>query len=660
MNLNKTKNRLRGFTIVELLITIVIIGILASITIIAYIGMSVKAGEATIISDLDNANKKLEIYKTTNDKYPETITCDGSIVETNLCLKPSSGNTFTYTPLPQTDPINYRLVVSRGNVSYYIDSFDHTATKTDTNTTLASIQAWGGPDGDSGKSITQTNDGGYIISGLTEGFAADADYDTHIFIAKFKSDGIPEWNRLLKSTHTDETPRIIQTNDNKYIVSGNSNYTSFISKYSTDGNLEWSKTQTDFSSSSITKTDDGGYAIAGTSGASGAGGTDAYIMKFSSNDEIQWTKQWGSGSFEYANSITQTTDGSLVMVGRTGGFNSQQNDVFITKFNQNGDFAWAKTWGGSGWDEASNVLKTSDNGLLVVGSANSVDPNASMFISKYNGNGDIIWSKTWGGSNYISARSIIQDKDGGYDVVGKTGLSSLALAKFTNNGDLTWYKTWGDSSWNEGAGIIQMKDLSYVVVGETNKYGAGWRDTLLVRYQYNGSVTGCGQPMCKSTSMTMTGLSANIDNVTGTITNKDVSNEDLSLTSTDISPTLTNVPPENNDPVEETPAQPMTLNFTSQELYVAYPGEDQTTCKEWTAPNGSTIKGLNVSHETESGWDYFTVALDGVEIYNNSGAAVNSFVDTSGTPGVALKACMSADSSYQGGFGGEVTGVIYN
>jgi len=59
-----------GFTIVELLIVVVIIAILASVTVVAYSGISGRANDASVKSDLANIAKKLETYRVDNDKYP--------------------------------------------------------------------------------------------------------------------------------------------------------------------------------------------------------------------------------------------------------------------------------------------------------------------------------------------------------------------------------------------------------------------------------------------------------------------------------------------------------------------------------------------------------------------------------------------------------------
>ena len=69
----KSMNRkVYGFTIVELLIVIVVIGILATISIVAYNGVQRQTHIAVVRSDLANNAKKLEEYKILNGKYPES------------------------------------------------------------------------------------------------------------------------------------------------------------------------------------------------------------------------------------------------------------------------------------------------------------------------------------------------------------------------------------------------------------------------------------------------------------------------------------------------------------------------------------------------------------------------------------------------------------
>lgn len=86
----------KGFTIVELLVVIVVIGILAAITIVSYTGISQRAITSSLQSDLANAAQQLKLFQVDNSAFPATINCALPDSSTNKCIKNSNGNTFTY------------------------------------------------------------------------------------------------------------------------------------------------------------------------------------------------------------------------------------------------------------------------------------------------------------------------------------------------------------------------------------------------------------------------------------------------------------------------------------------------------------------------------------------------------------------------------------
>lgn len=107
-----------GFTIIELLIVIVVIGILAAITIIAYNGIQQKAHLAALQSDLSNAAKVLGADNATNGSYPATI----AAANDGKGLQPSPGNSFTYN----SNGTTYCLSESFGTTVYRIVTNNNT------------------------------------------------------------------------------------------------------------------------------------------------------------------------------------------------------------------------------------------------------------------------------------------------------------------------------------------------------------------------------------------------------------------------------------------------------------------------------------------------------------------------------------------------------
>jgi len=114
-----SRNR-QAFTIVELLVVIVVIGILAAITIVAYTGISQKAVASSLQSDLTQASKQLEMFYVDNSFYPQSISNCPTPTLGNLCIKQSPNNTFSYTPGTNTNAKTYVLTASYNTTNYTI------------------------------------------------------------------------------------------------------------------------------------------------------------------------------------------------------------------------------------------------------------------------------------------------------------------------------------------------------------------------------------------------------------------------------------------------------------------------------------------------------------------------------------------------------------
>ena len=109
-----------GFTIVELLVVIVVIGILAAITIVSYAGISGKATVASMQSDLSNSSQQLKVFQVLNGVYPQTNNCAIAESSTNICLKKSGSNNLSYSYNNSTSPQTFCITVINGTNNYRI------------------------------------------------------------------------------------------------------------------------------------------------------------------------------------------------------------------------------------------------------------------------------------------------------------------------------------------------------------------------------------------------------------------------------------------------------------------------------------------------------------------------------------------------------------
>jgi len=111
------KNTSVGFTIVELLIVIVVIGILAAVTIVGYNGITNRAKVSGIQLDLENGAKKLELYRigtSPDGKYPDDLAAAG--------LQASGDNVYGYFKNNNTTPPSFCLASTNSGTTYKITS----------------------------------------------------------------------------------------------------------------------------------------------------------------------------------------------------------------------------------------------------------------------------------------------------------------------------------------------------------------------------------------------------------------------------------------------------------------------------------------------------------------------------------------------------------
>jgi TolB-like protein len=393
-------------------------------------------------------------------------------------------------------------------------------------------KTYGGTNWDWTSSVQQTSDGGYIVAGWTSSFGAGS---ADIFLIKTDASGNVQWAKTYGGTSSDYAYPVQQTSDGGYIVAGwtwsfgAGGGDIFLIKTDANGNIIWAKTYGGTSwdeAYSVQQTSDGGYIVAGWTWSFGVGYSDFFLIKTDANGNIIWAKTYGGTNRDSAYSVQQTSDGGYIVAGTTWSFGAGSLDIFLIKTDANGNIIWAKTYGGTSWDGAYSVQQTSDGGYIVAGWTWSFGAGYDdIFLIKTDANGNVQWAKTYGGTNYDDAFSVQQTSDGGYIVAGRENYvfaGDIILIKTDANGNIIWAKTYGGTNYDDAFSVQQTSDGGYIVAGGTESFGAGRSDIFLIKTDANGNIGSCSivqnvSPTVNTVSPTVNTLTPSVSSVSPTV-----------------------------------------------------------------------------------------------------------------------------------------------
>ena len=348
------------------------------------------------------------------------------------------------------------------------ESYDYWLLKYDSTNQLQWQKTYGGSDDDRGVDLTQTSDGGYAVIGKSKSndlnVSENAGYDD-FWISKLDSSGSISWEYSFGFAGSDTPYSIIQTNDNGYLLSGVLDVSAsngqgdrnsiasrhaggdyWVIKLNASGIKQWSKyyggSFTDTAYDAI-QTDDNGYIIVGSSDSedvdisNNQGTYDFWVIKISDTGTLMWEKSFGGSEIDEAHAISQTADGNYLIVGdsRSSDLDISQNngaaDLWIIKITSEGTLLWEKSLGGSSFDVGRSISKTQDHGFLISGSSRSTDGNLETnkgqndaWVLKINSSGNLEWQKTVGGSEVDFFYDVVELSDQTIVVVGDSNSSN--------------------------------------------------------------------------------------------------------------------------------------------------------------------------------------------------------------------------------------------
>jgi len=226
------------------------------------------------------------------------------------------------------------------------------------------------------------------------------------------------------------------------------------------------------------------YVTGGTYGGldsnTSFGGQDIFLVKYNSDAEKQWTRQLGSSSNDTGRGVAVDSSNNIYVTGITeGGLDGYTNlgeqDIFLVKYDSNGNKKWTRQMGTSKSDIAHGIAVDSSNNIYVTGETRGgLDNNTNIgdkdiFLVKYDSNGNRNWTLQPGTDKEDAGYGITVVSNNVY-VTGVTygGLDSNSNAG-SNSADifLVKYSSAGVKDWTKQLGTTS-EDVGYAVAGDSN------------------------------------------------------------------------------------------------------------------------------------------------------------------------------------------------
>jgi len=248
--------------------------------------------------------------------------------------------------------------------------------------------------------------------------------------------------------------------------------------------------------------DFGGQPMAST------GSSDIFVAKLKANGDHVWSKRFGDASSQRALTVAVDSTGAIYVGGYVFGSvdfgdtkiltSKGADDVFISKFNPNGDLVWAKLFGDTGSEQVKKIRMTKTNQLIVAGSFSGTlnlggstftsAGAADVFVAKFSSDGFHVTSKRYGGTGFDAVNGLAVDSTdaaivtGGFETtidfslatpLTSAGSRDVFVAKLsTSTLSSVWAKSWGDADYQDGYDVA-------VQSGDQIALSGGFKSTLV-------------------------------------------------------------------------------------------------------------------------------------------------------------------------------------
>jgi len=308
--------------------------------------------------------------------------------------------------------------------------------KTDSKGELEWQRRYGGEDTEVGAAAAQSDDGDIVVGGYTRSYGAGED---DWYALRLNPDGDVIWEQTYGGGHYDQCCSVQALHD--------------------------------------------GFSLFGYTWSFGAGEKDYWLIRIDADGETLWSRTYGGEDFDFGRAHVQTADGGWALTGYAMSIGNRGKNMGLYRVNEDGDEIWARAYGGDANDDAFALIQTADGGFALAGYTILDEDNPDDmdgWLVKTDADGELQWNALYSGNRQESWNDLKQLPDGGYILIGTTdsqgaGSHDMLTARYNADGELLWSQTYGGRLTDRGVSVT-VSEEGYTYAGNTmlNGEAAVW------------------------------------------------------------------------------------------------------------------------------------------------------------------------------------------
>ena len=319
---------------------------------------------------------------------------------------------------------------------------------------------------DEGRSITLDNNEDLLVTGSIYN---SSKLNNDLFLIKYSTNGSVKWNNTWGGSLEESGDSItVDLSNDIYITGytssfGNGSYDICLLKFDSSGSLLWNMT---WGGDNVDKgygveVDEVGNVYVGGSTKISNGYDDVVLLKFdASTGNLLKNTTWGDYYDERAQDITIDSAGNVYLTGYTDNFGATVRDLFLVKYNTDGDLVYNTTLGDDRWHEGRSLVFDSMENVYIAGFIQNNGKGGDFILLKFNSTtGSMEWNTIWGGNEHDYGYDCAFDSKDNIYIVGSTesyegNHKKVCVAKFNITGYFQWYKTFSNDIEDVGYGVV--------------------------------------------------------------------------------------------------------------------------------------------------------------------------------------------------------------